>query len=72
ATVYASWNGTTETRWWAVYAGRTRGSLHRIATASKNGFETAIRVSNRGPFFAVQALDGKHRPLRKSPTVKIR
>jgi hypothetical protein len=72
ATVYASWNGTTETRRWAVFAGRSRGSLHRIATASKNGFETAIRVPNRGPYFAVQALDGKGRPMRKSPTVKIR
>jgi hypothetical protein len=72
ATVYASWNGATSARKWAVFAGRSRGSLHRIATAHKNGFETAIRVPNRGPYFAVEALDSKGRALRKSPTVKIR
>jgi hypothetical protein len=72
ATVYASWNGATTAHSWAVYAGRTRGGMHRIATAPKNGFETAIRVANRGPYFAVQALDGKGRAMRKSAIVKIR
>ncbi|MGN6791810.1 MAG: arylsulfotransferase family protein [Streptosporangiaceae bacterium] len=72
ATVYASWNGATQARSWAVFAGRSRGSLHRIAKVPKSGFETAIKVANRGPYFAVQALDGKGRALRKSPTVKIR
>jgi hypothetical protein len=72
ATVYASWNGATEAHSWAVFAGRSRSSLHRIATAPKSGFETAIQVSNRGPYFAVQALDAKGRAMSKSPTVKIR
>jgi len=72
ATVYASWNGATLAHSWAVFAGRTRGGLHRIATAPKNGFETAIHVPNHGPFFAVQALDAKGRAMRKSPTVRIR
>ena len=72
ATVYASWNGATEVRSWGVFAGRTAGSLHQIATAPKTGFETAIEVSNRGPYFAVQARDAKGHALAKSPTVKIR
>ncbi|HEX2321986.1 MAG TPA: arylsulfotransferase family protein [Streptosporangiaceae bacterium] len=72
ATVYASWNGATEAHSWAVFAGLSRSSLHRIATAPKSGFETAIQVSNRGPYFAVQALDAKGRAMRKSPIVKIR
>jgi Arylsulfotransferase (ASST) len=71
ATVYASWNGATKVRWWVVYAGRTRGTLHKITKTGKNGFETAIAVSNRGPYFMVQALDGKGRALAKSRIVKI-
>ena len=72
ATVYASWNGATEVRSWVVFAGRTAGNLHKIAKANKSGFETAIEVSNRGPYFAVQALDAKGNGLGKSPRVKIR
>jgi Arylsulfotransferase (ASST) len=71
ATVYASWNGATKVRWWVVYAGRTRSTVHKITKAGKNGFETAIKVSNRGPYFMVQALDGKGRALAKSQIVKI-
>jgi len=72
ATVYASWNGATEVRSWAVFAGRTAGNLHQIATAPKNGFETAIEVSNRGPYFAVQARDAKGHGLGRSAPVRIR
>jgi hypothetical protein len=71
ATVYASWNGATKVRWWVVYAGRTRSTVHKITKAGKNGFETAIKVSNRGPYFMVQALDSKGRALAKSQIVKI-
>jgi hypothetical protein len=71
ATLYASWNGATEVRSWAVFAGRTAGALHQIATARKSGFETAIQVSNRGPYFAAQAHDAKGHALAKSPTVRI-
>jgi len=70
ATVYASWNGATEVRSWLVFAGPA-GSLHKVAKASKSGFETAIEVSNRGPYFAVQALDAKGNVLAKSAPVKI-
>jgi hypothetical protein len=72
ATVYASWNGATEVRSWGVFAGRTAGNLHEILTARKSGFETAIKVSNRGPYFAVQARDAQGHALAKSRPVRIR
>jgi hypothetical protein len=72
ATVYASWNGATAVRFWVVFAGRTSGNLHQIVKAHKNGFETAINVSDRGPYFAVHALDGKGNVLAKSAPVRIR
>jgi Arylsulfotransferase (ASST) len=72
ATVFASWNGATEVRSWGVFAGRTAGNLHQIATARKSGFETGIEVSNRGPYFAVQARDAKGHALARSAPVRIR
>ncbi|HUZ55659.1 MAG TPA: arylsulfotransferase family protein [Streptosporangiaceae bacterium] len=71
ATVYASWNGATEVRSWAVFAGKTRTSLTEVGAARKTGFETAIAVPSKGPYFAVQARDSKGRALSKSATVKI-
>ena len=71
ATVYASWNGSTEAHSWAVYAGKTAGSLAEVGTAPKTGFETAIEVKNTGPYFAVQALNAKGTALAKSAPVKI-
>jgi hypothetical protein len=72
ATVYASWNGATAVKSWAVFAGRAASALHQIASAPKNGFETAIVVSSGGPYFAVQAHDAKGRALAKSRAVRIR
>jgi hypothetical protein len=72
ATVYASWNGATAVRQWVVFTGKTAGNLHQLVKASKNGFETAINVSSRGPWFQVQALDAKGNALAKSATVRIR
>jgi len=71
ATVYASWNGATAVRKWVVFTGPTAGNLHQLVKASKNGFETAINVSSRGPYFAVQALDAKGNALAKSAAVRI-
>lgn len=71
ATVYASWNGATEVRSWAVFAGTAGTSLTNVGTARKTGFETAIAVRSEGPHFAVQALDAKGKALAKSAVVKI-
>ena len=71
ATVYASWNGSTELASWAVYGGKTAGSLTKLGTARKTGFETAINVGSKGPYFAVQALNRSGQALAESAAVKI-
>lgn len=57
-TVYASWNGSTETASWQVFAGSDPNALSLVASAAKSGFETAIAVANNGPYFQVKALNG--------------
>jgi hypothetical protein len=54
--VYASWNGATEVRSWRVLAGTSAGHLSPVATAPRNGFETAVAVAHHGyALFEVQA-----------------
>lgn len=70
--VYASWNGSTETRFWQVFAGANPKCLLKIETASKNGFETDIRVSaSEGPYFQVKALDAHGHVIGESEIVKL-
>src|SRR5207244_3293744 len=38
--VYASWNGATQVRRWALLAGSDSAHLRRIVVAPRNGFET--------------------------------
>ena len=71
AMLYASWNGATEVASWTALAGRTSGSLTQVGAARKHGFETAIPVASKGPFFAVEARDAKGRRLRTSPVTKL-
>ncbi len=71
ATVYASWNGATAVRSWSVYAGPSRMAMARVGSAPWSGFETAIPVSSKGPYFAVQANDAAGRSLSRSLAVKI-
>lgn len=54
--VYASWNGSTETAQWQVFAGLTPKRLCLVHTVQKKGFETAIPVQCKGPYFRVKAL----------------
>jgi hypothetical protein len=70
ATVAASWNGATSIASWRVLAGASSGSLAPVATAAKAGFETTLKASTAGPYFAVQALDGSSNVLGTSATVK--
>ncbi|MGI9005116.1 MAG: arylsulfotransferase family protein [Streptosporangiaceae bacterium] len=71
ATVYASWNGATEVTTWAVFAGKGSSHLSQVGSARRAGFETAMSVPHRGPWFAVEARDGKGHVLGRSRTVKI-
>ncbi|WP_239381493.1 arylsulfotransferase family protein [Frankia sp. CIT1] len=70
--VYASWNGSTETRAWQVLAGPDADSLSVVVGhASRSGFETAVATNSPGPYFQVRALDVTGKVLRSSKVVKI-
>jgi hypothetical protein len=68
-TVYATWNGSTQTVFWLVLSGLRRGSLSVKRLARRSGFETAIRIA-KAPFVRVEALDVRGRVLARSPAVR--
>jgi hypothetical protein len=68
---YVSWNGATQVASWRVLAGRDRGQLTPLATVARAGFETAIPLASRGPWFQLQALDRSGRVLGSSPATRI-
>jgi hypothetical protein len=68
-TVYASWNGATETAAWRVAAGSQPDSLADVATAPRAGFETAIPLKALPAYVAVSALDQSGTVLGTSNTV---
>jgi Arylsulfotransferase (ASST) len=67
---YASWNGATAVASWRLLAGSDRRSLAPLGTVGASGFETAIPLTSRGPWFEVQALDGGGAVLGSSPPSK--
>lgn len=69
-TVYASWNGATEIDRWDVLAGKTPGSLTRVARAPHGDFETAVAVADDGPYYAVVALNGNGHEIGRSKPVR--
>jgi arylsulfotransferase ASST len=69
ATVYASFNGSTDTAWWRVLGGSARGRLAPIATVPKTGFETAVPLKKAPAYLAVEALDRTRRSLGRSRIV---
>jgi hypothetical protein len=71
ATVYASWNGATDTAAWTVLAGKTATALTRAGTAVRSGFETAIAVDSAGPYFAVEPRDASGRTQARSAAVRL-
>ncbi len=70
-TVYASWNGDTETAFWQVHLGDRRGGLRPIGIARRRAFETAISVGDVGGYLAVTALDQARHPLGHSSVVRL-
>jgi hypothetical protein len=70
ATVYASWNGSTETAAWELLAGPKRKSLSPVSITSRTGFETAISTTAAGPFYEVEALDAGGGALKTSAVVR--
>lgn len=71
ATVYASWNGSTETAAWQVLAGPRRDRLTVVVkSAPRTGFETAIPVHSHGPYFQVRALNADGHVIGTSRIVR--
>lgn len=69
-TVYASWNGSTETTGWKVFSGNSPTNLSLKATKNKSGFETAITVSSKR-FFQVAAINANGEELARSKIVRL-
>ena len=70
-TLFASWNGSTETRRWLVQVGPTARDLRPIGVARHRGFETAIRLGRLTGHVAVSALDETDNLLSTSRAVKL-
>jgi hypothetical protein len=71
ATVYASWNGSTEYSAWRVRAGAHPSALQTLIAHRRTGFETAIDIALGGGYVEVTALDSSGRALARSPQVKL-
>jgi hypothetical protein len=69
ATVYASWNGDTQTASWRVLGGPSPQQLAPVAEAARSGFETAIALPAVQPYVAVQALSATGAVLGTSPAI---
>ena len=70
-TLYASWNGSTETSAWELLAGPKRASLSPVSITSRTGFETAITTTAAGPFYEVKALDAGGKVLKTSAVIRV-
>jgi Arylsulfotransferase (ASST) len=68
-TVYASWNGDTQTASWRVLAGPSPQDLAPVAGVPRTGFETAIATPAAEPYVAVQALAATGAVIGTSPTI---
>jgi hypothetical protein len=69
--LFASWNGATQVASWEIMAGSTRHDLTPLAVRRARGFETAMEVSSRARFFAVEALDAGGRALGRSYLIPL-
>jgi hypothetical protein len=69
-TVYASWNGDTQTAAWRVLAGPSTKQLTPVGGGPRAGFETAISTPGPEAYVAVQALNSAGAVIGTSPTIK--
>jgi hypothetical protein len=70
-TVYAAWNGSTETVAWRLLSGPRPGALAPILRFVRNGFETKVTTKAPGPFYRLQALDSNGNVLGVSALVSF-
>jgi hypothetical protein len=69
-TVYASWNGSTQTVAWKLLAGPNRASLKPVSITPRSGFETAIATTAAGPYYEVKALGAGGKVLSASTVIR--
>jgi hypothetical protein len=70
-TVYASWNGSTETASWSVLGGKQASRLEVLAKAPRSGFETAVEVLHAPSYVCAQALDSSGLTLGRSKVIRV-
>jgi hypothetical protein len=66
---YASWNGATAVKQWALLGGSSPHALSPVAVAPYSSFETAITSPSAPRYLAVQALGGQGQVLSTSAIV---
>jgi hypothetical protein len=71
ATLYVSWNGSTETQRWLVESAHGSAGRRVIGVAPRRGFETVIRLGRGSGRVTVTALDAAGRRLASSRTVRV-
>ncbi|MGH2862826.1 MAG: arylsulfotransferase family protein [Solirubrobacteraceae bacterium] len=69
ATVYASWNGSSEVAQWMVLGGASPSSLSPLGIAPIAGFETAVNVASAPSHLAAAACTASGQVLATSAAV---
>jgi hypothetical protein len=70
-TLYVSWNGATEVATWRALAGPSPDRLQPLASAARQGFETALTVHTTESYVGVQAEDDSGRVLANAKPVRL-
>ena len=68
-TAFVSWNGATEVASWELLGGGTPANLAPLASAPRNGFETALAIPHRPAFVAARAHGFTGVVLGTSPVI---
>jgi hypothetical protein len=68
-TVFASWNGSTQTSQWEFLGGPDAANLSPLATVKKSGFQTAIRLKAAPAMVQVVAEDASGQSLSSSAVI---
>jgi len=69
-TVFASWNGSTQTVSWELLAGSSRGRMSPVSVTTRSGFETAITTTAAGPYYEVKAINEAGQVIGTSQVVR--
>jgi hypothetical protein len=71
AVAHVSWNGATEVAKWRADMGSRKTALHPVATARRDGFETAVSLGTRRGYLALTALDASGKALGTSAVHRL-